>query len=107
MLSGQHSVLVLRRRADDYVKDLLEVPEELQAVAAVVLAHQTPPDVRQLAAGDAQAAQATTRELTITDFVRILVREWEASPVDHDKDNRLRLAKAYRKSGWRREQDIV
>ena len=107
VLSGQHSVLALRRRADDFQRDMVQVPDEYLFVNAVVLEHRTPPGLRQLAAGDAQSAQSNIRELTVTEFTRILLLEWEADPVDDDQQNRLRLAKAYRKSGWRRDLDMV
>ena len=107
VLSGQHSLLAMRRRAEDYEKDLLQVPKELQMVSATILAPNTPPAVRELAAGDAQATQATIRELTIPEFARLLLKEWQRDPAEGTDKGRQRLALAYRKSGWDRSMDIV
>jgi hypothetical protein len=105
VLSGQHSVLALRRVAEQYVADLLEVPPTIHSVMAVVLRPQTPPEIRELASGDAQAVQAQVKEVTIPEFARLLLTEYERNPHPEGKGHRLALA--YRKSGWDRAQSTV
>ena len=107
VVSGQHSVLALRRRAADYEREGLTAPDLLLAVSAVVLRPDTPLKIRELAAGDAQAAQGLVRDLTIPEFTRLLLTEWGRDKTAGAQARQRRLMLAYHKSGWRRNVSPV
>ena len=102
VLSGQHSVEAMRRRAEDYARDNRSVPEVFEKVCAVVLGPDTPLDVRQIVSGDAQNAQSLVRPLTIGEFAQLLLKEQSLNPQTTEDAAKKRLYRAYRKSGWER-----
>ena len=101
MLSGQHITEAVRRRADDYRRELRDVPYELLHVYATVYKPDTPKAVRQLAAGEGQAVQTTTDELTYAQFAALILASSDV------KDKRKRLGTAWLKAGWNRTTPLV
>ena len=85
MLSGQHLVEALRRRAGDYDAQDLDPPAPYLRLVCRVLKYDTPVGIRQLAAGDAQMAQSTVQALSLLDFGRLFLTGvmWCLFPVPH------------------------
>ena len=64
VIGGQHSVEALRRLGAEMMAKKRDVPEVVSRVLARVMKAETPLQVRQYAAGDAQAAQTAVTERT-------------------------------------------
>ena len=54
VLSGQHTVLALQLKADEYKADGLTVPSSLRSILTVVQEPKSPRPLRELASMDAQ-----------------------------------------------------
>lgn len=73
VLGGQHLCEALKKRAEEYEKQGLDAPEPFLKVVCRVLRHDTPVGVRQMAAGDNQAAQLSVQQLSLVDFARLFL----------------------------------
>ena len=96
VISGQHTVQALRRRAEDYQREKYAVPKPFTTVVATILKPQTPLKVRQLAAANEQAAQTMVKSLTVPDFAEVILL------CQGTFGKRERLLEAWEKSGWNR-----
>ena len=74
VISGQHSVEVVRRLREEKLRQNLDLTEPFMSVIARVYKVTTPKHVRQYAAGDAQAAQLTVQSLGLEDAARLFLQ---------------------------------
>jgi hypothetical protein len=73
VISGQHLCTALKRVAEQMLQQGLDPPAPYTKVSCRIMRHNTPVGVRQLAAGDAQAAQGNVRGLSLVDFGRLFL----------------------------------
>ena len=102
-VGGQHTLEALRQVKETRAArgDPVDLSWLTHVKAIRIIRFGAPMDQVQLAAGDHQAQQSGVRNLTIGEFIRILVRE------PSDLPTRLCILRAVQKAGWSKEAGAV
>jgi hypothetical protein len=98
VLNGRHLLLALRRRAADFARDGLPVPEAYRNIVTTTIVADAPLRIRELAAGDMQAAQHAAVRVSVAEFAQLLLNDLERPGASASRT--MRLAAAWVKTGW-------